>query len=125
MKMTFTPLLLFVGWSSFADAARVDPAYLNNGVYTQEADEDLTSEGVYNGEIDEPSIIQTQAVMSNAALCTRNTGVGVGCVCNHGVFRGRDNERPGWHFDGRHSIRDGWYATYLKGTHTAICYRDQ
>jgi hypothetical protein len=57
--------------------------------------------------------------------CTRNTPVGVGCSCNHGVFRSRDKVGPGWDFDGRHAVRVGWHATYLKGQHNAVCFRDR
>lgn len=63
----------------------------------------------------------------NLALppCTRYTAPGTSCACNHGVMRGRNAwGKPGWHMDERqHMIRDGWIATYYKGTHNAVCSR--
>lgn len=63
----------------------------------------------------------------NLALppCTRYTTPGSSCACNHGVMRGRNVlGKSGWHLDERqHMIRDGWSATYYKGTHNAVCSR--
>jgi hypothetical protein len=64
------------------------------------------------------------AVGANMGTCTLSTPPGVSCFCNHKVFRSRDHVELGWHFDGRHAVRDGWSATYYKGTHTAFCHRD-
>ncbi|HLG83537.1 MAG TPA: hypothetical protein VKY22_21180 [Bradyrhizobium sp.] len=124
MKAILPLFFLFAGWASFADAVRLDPAYLDDRVYTREMDEDALSEGVYSGEIDEPSLIQVQAMGANMGTCTLSTPPGVSCFCNHKVFRSRDHVELGWHFDGRHAVRDGWSATYYKGTHTAFCHRD-
>jgi len=67
------------------------------------------------------------AYAQNLALppCTRYTAPGASCACNHGVMRGRNAAgKAGWHMDERqHMIRDGWHATYYKGTHNAVCSR--
>ena len=72
-------------------------------------------------------VMSTAAYAQNLAIppCTRFTAPGASCSCNHGVFRGRNAlGKPGWHLDERqHMIRDGWHATYYKGTHNAVCSR--
>ena len=54
-----------------------------------------------------------------------HTAPGASCACNHKVMRSRKAlDKPGWHLDERqHMIRDGWHATYYKGTHNAVCSR--
>jgi hypothetical protein len=111
MKAAFSLLLLFVSWPSIADTVRIDPIYIDDATYF---------------ETDEAAIIQIQAPLANAAPCTRHTAVGVPCVCNRGIFRGRNAIGPGWHLDERmHAIRDGWRVSYFKGTHLGVCYRDR
>lgn len=71
------------------------------------------------------SLAPTYAQNLALAPCTRYTAPGASCSCNHGVMRGRNAAgKPGWHLDERqHMIRDGWHATYYKGTHNAVCTR--
>jgi hypothetical protein len=127
MKAALPLLLLFGSWSSFADDVRIDPAYIDNGVYTQEVDEYALSEAIYNGAMDDPIVIP---VLEGAgtAPCTRNTPVGVACYCNHGVRAGRPF--PGWQVDPNsplHYVRPGWRVSVVKGMHAAgrLCYRDR
>ena len=71
------------------------------------------------------SFVPASAQNFALAPCTRYTAPGATCSCNHGVMRGRNAAgKPGWHLDERqHMIRDGWHATYYKGTHNAVCSR--
>src|SRR5438132_1593277 len=107
MKAALALLLLFVSGSSFADDVRIDPAYVDNGVYTQELDGYALIEGIYNGDIQDPMVIP---VLEGAgtAPCTRNTPVGVYCYCNKGIRAG--HPIPGWQeedMNRSHYVRPG------------------
>jgi hypothetical protein len=115
---------MFVVSSSFADEVRIDPSLIDNNVYVQQTEQSAIADAIYNGEIDEPAVIQVQAMAAGMGTCTRKTPRGVQCFCNIMVFRSRDHVAEGWHFDGRHSVRNGWNATYYKNTHQAYCQRD-
>ena len=112
--MTLSLLLLFIGLSSFADQVRIDPAYLNDGVYSQETDENAPSEGVYNRELDDYAIIQVFA--SGGEPCTSRTPVGGACLCNGFVLS--RTERP-YHVRVHPFlfIKANWHLTNLKGRH--------
>jgi hypothetical protein len=110
MKTTLSLLLLFVGSSSFADQVRIDPAYLNDGVYSQETDEN--------------AIIQV--FTSGGEPCTSRTPVGGACLCNGFVLS--RTERP-YHVRVHPFlfIKANWHLTNLKGRHAGgnICTKDR
>lgn len=124
MKAAISLLFLFVGLCSFAAQAQIDPAHLDDGVYKQEADEFAFSESIYNGEIDDPAIIQV--MLGGGEPCTRNTPVGIACICKGGVIS--RHPYPGWvQVHPFLYIRANWHLTNLKGQHAGgnICYRDR
>lgn len=126
MKAVLSLWMLLVASSSFANNVRLDPDYVDNGIYTQGLGEDAQSDAIYSDNIDAPALLEVQYMGgANMGPCTRNTASGAYCFCNHGVFRGRKSEvKEGWYFDGRHSVRIGFHVTYNKGTHTPVCLRD-
>jgi hypothetical protein len=126
MKAAISLLFLFVGLCSFAAQAQIDPAYLNNGVYNEEeVTASVISEGIYEGQIDDPAVIQV-GYGGGKEACTRHTPIGVGCFCNQGILSKKNP--PGWTYV-RHLtwIRPGWHVTNSKGEHAGgdTCYKDR
>ena len=117
MKPVPSLLFSFVGWSSFSDEVRIDPAYLDHGVYHEQTDH--------------ADVIQIEG--AGTAPCSRYTPIGVPCYCNHGVRRG--HPVPGWTLSGGdltndsrgHYMRPGWHVSAVKGMHGSMkfCFRDQ
>jgi len=124
MKTAFSLLFLFVGLSAFAGQVQIDPTYLNDGVYSDEVG-DAAREGVYEGLIDDPALIQV-ASPGGMVGCSRYTPIGIPCYCTHGILR-RDNP-PGWTYVRSLTwIRPGWHVTNYKGEHGGgdVCYKDR
>jgi hypothetical protein len=122
MKAAISLLFLSVGMCAYADQAQFDPAYLNDGVYKQETDEFAFSESIYNGEIDDPAIIQ----VGGGEPCTYNTPVGGSCVCNGFVT----SRHPLPYYVPVHKflfIKANWHLTNIKGMHAGgnICTKDR
>jgi hypothetical protein len=127
MKAIVTLLFLLVGSITFADEVRIDPAYVDDGVYLETSDEASYIDGIYNGEIDDPAIIQVLEPAGTAS-CTRNTPVGIYCYCNQGIRVG--HPIPGWQEEDMnrgHYVRPGWHVRNIKGMHGGgkLCIRDR
>ena len=124
MKAAVSLLFLFVGTCAYADQAQFDPAYLNDGVYNQETDDFAFSESIYNGGIDDPVIVQV--MVGGGEPCSRNTPVGIACICVRGVTS--RHPYPGWVQVHKFLyIRPNWHLTNIKGMHMGgnICYKDR
>jgi hypothetical protein len=116
MKAILTLLFLFVSWSSFADDVRIDPAYLDDGLY--------------NVQTDDSVIVPVQAAgAAEMGPCTRYTPIGVACFCNRGILGA--HEFPGWVPAGGAFrlmwTRPGWHVTNTRGMHSSgnVCYKDR
>jgi hypothetical protein len=126
MKAAISLLFLSVGMCAYADQMQFDPAYLNDGIYNEEAVvASAISDGIYEGQIDDPAVMLVGAP-AGMGSCTRHTEVGVPCYCN-GRILSRKNP-PGWTYV-RHLtwIRPGWHVTNSKGEHAGgdTCYKDR
>jgi hypothetical protein len=120
----FSLLFLFVGVGSSAHEVRIDPAYLNDGVYDAEIDAGAARGALYNENIDDPAAIQV--LDFGSVPCTRNLPIGVPCMCNSRIINRVPH--PGWTmFRSFIYVRPGWHLTNLKGMHAGgnICYRDR
>jgi hypothetical protein len=127
MKTIFSLMFVLTSGLAFADDVRLDPAYLDNGVYTQQPDDFDYSDALYYEGFDGPGFIQVFEP-AGTAPCTHNTPVGVYCYCNNGIRIG--HPKPGWELEDlnrSHYVRPGWHVRNIKGMHGGgkLCIRDR